>query len=232
MESALRQPASKPLPLQPGQRLSQEEFHRRYEACPNGVKFELVGGIVYMASPLRRRHGKRHIHLGGVFFQYELATPGVEVLDNATAILGEQSEPQPDLALRILTEWGGQSQVNASDYIVGGAELLSEVSDSTKTIDLKQKKQDYRKAGVLEYLVACLKEQELHWFNFRTRKRLPPDSRGIYRSQVFPGLWVHAPALFAGDSKQLVQTVQEGLASKEHAAFVKTLKERWKRRER
>ena len=44
-------------PLHNGDRLTQAEFHRRYEAYPEDVKFELVGGIVYMTSPLRRPHG-------------------------------------------------------------------------------------------------------------------------------------------------------------------------------
>src|SRR5436309_3358825 len=96
--------------LENGDRLTQPEFHRRYEQYPDHVKFELIGGIVYMTSPLRRRHGKYHPELSGVFWLYKDGTPGVEVLDNTTMILGEESEPQPDLALRILTEYGGQSR--------------------------------------------------------------------------------------------------------------------------
>src|SRR5207244_819999 len=40
-----------------GQRMKQPEFHRRYEACPEDEKWELIGGIVYMSSPLRYPHG-------------------------------------------------------------------------------------------------------------------------------------------------------------------------------
>jgi hypothetical protein len=94
-------------PLQPGDRLNQAEFHRRYEQYPEDVKFELIGGIVYMASPLRRSHATRHAELSLPLGLYQGLTPGVELLDNATAILGEKSEPQPDLALRILPEYGG-----------------------------------------------------------------------------------------------------------------------------
>src|SRR5438046_2076189 len=86
-------------PLVPGQRLTQPEFHRRYEAYPEDVKFELIGGIVYMASPLRRRHGRYHASTSGVFWLYEGATPGIELLDNTTTILDDQAEPQPDLEL-------------------------------------------------------------------------------------------------------------------------------------
>ena len=41
------------LPLFNGDRMKQPEFHRRYEQYPDDVKFELIGGIVYMASPAR-----------------------------------------------------------------------------------------------------------------------------------------------------------------------------------
>src|SRR5439155_3555027 len=135
-----------------GDRMSQAEFHRRYELYPGNEKFELIGGIVYMASPLRRHHGKHHLELGTLLGHYKIKTPGVEVLDNATDILGEASEPQPDLALRILSDYGGQSRETEDDYIEGASEFLAEIAYSTRSIDLHQKKTDYQQAGVLEYL--------------------------------------------------------------------------------
>ena len=61
-----------------GDTMNQAEFHRRYEAYPDNTKFELVGGVVYMASPLRRPHGTDHPELGHAISQYEDGTPGVE----------------------------------------------------------------------------------------------------------------------------------------------------------
>src|SRR5262249_43328177 len=98
--------------LENGDRMTQAEFHRRYKACPPHVRAELIGGIVYMTSPLRRPHGNYHLKLGLALELYASGTPGVEAGDNATAILGEESEPQPDLALRILPEYGGRSRLN------------------------------------------------------------------------------------------------------------------------
>src|SRR5437588_9739002 len=97
-----RRPApggSKPL-LVNGDRMTQAEFHRRYEAYDEDVKFELVGGIVYLASPVRLIHSDYDGEIGYLLGTYRRATPGVEVLHNATTILGEESEPQPDLGLR------------------------------------------------------------------------------------------------------------------------------------
>ncbi|HUY36448.1 MAG TPA: hypothetical protein VMV69_27170 [Pirellulales bacterium] len=44
-------------PLVAGQRLDRSTFHERYEKMPPGTRAELVGGVVYMPSPLRLDHG-------------------------------------------------------------------------------------------------------------------------------------------------------------------------------
>jgi hypothetical protein len=217
------QPQSPIPPLRDGERLTQEEFHRRYEACPKHVKAELIGGVVHMASPLGERHGERHVNLSGVMWIYQTATPGIRGVDNATTILGEQSEPQPDLSLRILAEYGGQAKVNPQGYLAGAPELIAEVADSREAIALGAKRADYQQAGVREYLVVCVREQEIHWFDFRAGGELHPTRKGIYRSRIFPGLWVDGPALLAGNAPRLLEVVQQGIASRQHAAFVERL---------
>ena len=45
-------------PLENGDRLTRDEFERRYDAMPNLKKAELIEGEVYMPSPVRQRgHG-------------------------------------------------------------------------------------------------------------------------------------------------------------------------------
>jgi hypothetical protein len=164
-----------PLLLYNGDRMNQREFHRRYETYPDGVKFELVGGIVYIASPVRRPHAIYQPTLSYVVSHYENGTPGVEGNAHATQILGEESEPQPDLALRILPDYGGQSGFNDDEYYEGPPELIAEISHSSRAIDMNQKRQDYEQAGVLEYLVLCVEERELHWFSFASQKMIRSD---------------------------------------------------------
>lgn len=209
-------------PLYNGDRLSQPEFHRRYQAYPEDVKFELVGGIVYMASPLSRPHAYYDEELGFSLGIYRRATPGVELLGNATAILGEDSEPQPDLNLRILPEFGGQSH-HEGEYVGGASELFAEIAYSSRAIDMNQKRDDYKKAGVCEYLVVCVEEQELHWFDFVNGGQIQPNREGVYKSRVFPGLWIDGAALLARDSARVEAVVRRGIASRQHAAFVKRL---------
>jgi Uma2 family endonuclease len=231
MTKQARKKAGGPLPLLAnGDRMKQPEFHRRYQAYPDGTKFELVGGTVYMTSPLRWPHGNYHLKLGLALELYASATPGVEAGDNATSILGEESEPQPDLALRLLPEYGGQSRENAERYIEGAPELLAEIAYSTRSLDLNQKRQDYENAGVMEYLVLCIEEQELHWFHFPSGKAIRPNRQGISCSKVFPGLWIDAQALLARNSARVAAVIQQGLASPQHATFVKRLERAYRRR--
>ena len=210
-----------------GDRLSQEEFHRRYEAMPEDFKAELIGGIVYVASPTKRQHGDALLALSGVVFSYLKATPGVEASSDATTILGGRSEPRPDLLLRIRPECGGQSSTQ-EDYYAGPPELIAEVAHSSAAIDLHAKREDYEAAGVLEYVVVCLREGEIRWFVLEQRsyRELPPSADGVFRSRTFPGLWVDSAALLEHRVNQLATVLERGLASDEHAAFVKGLASR------
>lgn len=220
-----------PLPaLENGDRMTQAEFHRRYEAYPEDVKVELIGGIVFMAAAARRPHGRFQLKLGTVFDQYELHTPGVEAGDNSTTILDKKNEPQPDLHLRVLEQFGGQSHVNQAEYVVGPPELLAEIAHSSVSIDLNAKKDNYRLAGVLEYIVVCVEERKVLWFDLKKDRELKPNKKGIIRSQVFPGLWLDAAALLSQDTNQLLAVLQQGLDVPEHGKFVKTLERKRKRR--
>jgi Uma2 family endonuclease len=206
--------------------MNREEFHRLYEQTPEGFKAELIGGIVYVASPVFPAHGKPHLHLGMVVGVYESRTPGVDASDNTTILLGDEGEPQPDLYLRILPEYGGQSSTAENECVLGAPELIIEVASSTRAIDLHAKKKDYTRYGVREYLVHCVSERAFRWFDLAGGTELQPDDAGIIRVKTFPGLWIKGPAVVARDYQKLMQTLEEGLASPEHAAFVRELEAR------
>jgi hypothetical protein len=76
---------------------------------------------------------------------------------------------------------------------------------------------------LLPEIMACIEEQELHWFDFTAKGVIKPNRQGIYRSRVFPGLWIDGRALLAQDSARIMEVVQQGLAHRNHAAFVKRL---------
>jgi Uma2 family endonuclease len=212
-------------PLEAGQHLDQPTFHERYEAMPPETRAELVGGVVYMPSPMRLDHAETSWIVAGWLFHYARVTPGIRSGGGATIKLDRQGEPEPDSVLFVPAELGGQSQADPEGYLTGAPELIVEVARSSRTYDLRDKKVDYERAGVVEYLVVELIPNRVHWFR-RSAKRLAalrPGPDGIYRSKVFPGLWLDPKALYAKDLDRLIHVLEEGLATPEHAAFVAKL---------
>jgi Uma2 family endonuclease len=212
-------------PLEAGDCLDQPTFHARYEAMPEHVKVELIEGVVYMPSPLKRRHGRPHSQLMGWLVSYEEFTPGTESLDNTTNILGPKSEPQPDAMLIVQPEFGGQTVENEDGYLQGPPEFVAEIASSSESIDLHGKRREYERAGVREYLVIVIRQRRVVWWAARHGQfvEIAAGADGIFRSEVFPGLWLDAGALLRSDTPRLLAVVRQGLAAPEHAAFVARL---------
>ncbi len=213
-------------PLENGDRLTRAEFERRYDAMPGLKKAELIEGVVYMPSPVRlRRHGEPHGLTMGWLTVYRAGTPGVISADNASARLDEDNEPQPDALLMIDPERGGRARISDDDYVEGAPELVVEVGSSTVGIDLNLKLHVYRRSGVREYVVWRVQDRKIDWFVLRDGEfiLLDPDEKGHYRSTTFPGLWLDATALVAGDMAKVLDVVRQGLAAPEHAKFVSDL---------
>src|SRR5215216_5217951 len=105
-------------PLENGDRLTRDEFERRYEAMPHLKKAELIEGVVYVASPVRyTQHGKPDADMQIWLGTYRIATPGVGSAGNTTVRLDLDNEPQPDILLR--REVGGSSRVDGDGYLEG-----------------------------------------------------------------------------------------------------------------
>jgi hypothetical protein len=223
-------PARDELPrLVSGDRITRAEFHRRYEARPDIQKAELIEGVVHVAAAARfGLHGRQDNALNGVLFLYAAATPGVEGGGNTTTILDDGNEIQPDSLLRIETAAGGRSTVNDQNWLLGGPELVGEVAAGRIRYDATTKLEVYRRHGVCEYLLWRTGENMIQWFVLRGGQfeTLAPDSAGVIRSEVFPGLWVDVPALLRNDFAAVVKVLTEGLASAEHTAFAAKLKAR------
>jgi Uma2 family endonuclease len=214
-------------PLEPGARLTADEFMRRYEAMPSVKKAELIEGIVYMPSPVRlRKHGNPHFRLTCWLGYYEAHTPGVIGADNTTIRLDGDNVPQPDDMLMVDPASGGQSSISADDYAVKGPEFVAEVAASSVGFDLHTKKAVYRRNNVREYLVWRVLDRQVDWFVSRDSEFEPlvPDAAGILRSEFFPGLWLDEGALIRGDMTKVLAVLQQGLDTAAHAHFVEQLK--------
>lgn len=212
-------------PLESGDRLSRDEFERRYQAMPKVEKAELIEGVVYVASPLRfKSHAQPHSNLMGWLWTYAIATPGVELGDNPTVRLDLDNEVQPDAVLLITQNAGGQSRLGADDYIELAPELVVEVAASNAANDLYDKKNVYRRTGVKEYIVWQTFEKKLDWFFWQRGDYITlAAAEGIIQSRVFPGLCLDVPALLAGDMTKVLAVLQAKLNSTQHAEFVQRL---------
>lgn len=235
--SVLTQPAAKTnvLPrqstavprLESGDRLTRDEFLRRYDAMPEVKKAELIEGVVYVPSPVRQKYdGEQHSNLVGWLVNYRAGTPGVMTGDNSTILLDLDNVPQPDALLFIQSEHGGRVRINEEGYIEGGPDLVVEVAVSSVSYDLHDKLNAYRRNGVREYVVHRVLDQQIDWFVLKEERfeALAPSSDGILRSTIFPGLWLDAAALVRGDLATVLAAVQQGLSSPEHAEFAARLR--------
>ena len=192
-------------PLANGDRLTRQEFERRYAARPDVKKAELIEGVVYMPSPVHfAAHAQPHGVVLAWLVTYCASTPGVQAADNATIRLDLDNEPQPDALLRIEPEAGGRSRLSADDYVEGSPELIVEIAASSASHDLHDKMRAYRRNGV-QY------------------KPLTPDASGLLRSQIFPGLRLAVEALLSGDVAGVLAALHTGIGTPDHAAFVELL---------
>jgi hypothetical protein len=184
-------------PLEAGDHLTRAEFERRYRAMADLKKAELIEGVVFMPSPVRLdQHGSPHADLITWLGVFRASTPGVRVGDNSTVRLDLENEPQPD------------------------ALLISEPEP------LNTKLRVYRRNNVKEYIVWRVLDQAIDWFVLRQSQYDPlPLADGVYRSEVFPGLWLDPAALTRFDLATVLQVLQRGVASAEHGAFVTRLRQ-------
>ncbi len=194
-------------PLQNGDRLTREEFERRWGLHPEIKKAELIDGQVYLEMTVSQRHGERHGRIVTWVGVYQAHTPGTEALDNVTVRPNESDVLQPDVVLRRTN--GGTSRLSDDDCIEGAPELVMEVSASSAAYDLHQKRDVYRRAGVREYLVWQVFENRIDWWELRAGQYalLQPDGAGVVESREFPGLRLKVAAMLEGDMASVLSDV-------------------------
>lgn len=229
MPTHLREQASSG--LESGEMLDQPTFHRRYARMPPEFRAELVEGMVIVNAAATFDHGNHDSAISMWLRLYRAGTPGTRSAANATLVLGPGTELQPDGMLLVEPARGGQT-ARKGKFVSGPPELIAEISNSSAAHDLHGKYREYERAGVLEYVVVVVRERRVAWF-FRDGKKfrpLPLDDDGDFRSRCFPGLWLNQEALFNDDDEALIATLQAGLASPEHAAFVQRLAAKGRKR--
>jgi Uma2 family endonuclease len=212
--------------LQNGDRLSRDEFERRYHLMPNVKKAELIDGVVHMPSPVSfRYHSEPDTHFSYFLMHYKTHTPGTFTGGNVTVRLDMENEPQPDEVLFIDPDCGGTIVIDADGYLEGAPDLVAEISGSSVSFDLGNKLDVYRRNGVREYVVWRVFDEAIDWFVLREGKFEihKPNAAGVVESVAFPGLRLDSKAMLAGDMKAVLATLNAGLASPAHAEFAARL---------
>jgi hypothetical protein len=214
-----------PRGLETGERLTVEEFLRRWEELPELKRAELIDGAVYVPAPVSLAHGRLNSQTAWWLGHYQQATLGCQAGTNTTWLMAG-SVPQPDVYLRIAPEYGGQSSTERS-LGAGAPELAVEICVTSTNPDLGPKLALYQRVGVREYLTVELFGKRLTWRVLENgvyaAQSVPSD--GILKSRVFPGLWLDSAAFWADDGAKMQAVVNQGLASEEHRQFVARLAE-------
>ena len=212
-------------PLRNGEHLSRGEFEKRWDATPRLHRAELIEGIVFMPPPISDDHSSSHSLLFRYLDRYAEATPGVSSRVNTSLRLDNKNEYQPDCLLRIAVPKLCRSRLSTDSYLEGAPELLAEVAVSSADYDAHEKRDVYERVGVQEYLLWEVLDARFHWLELVEGRYvpLPPRADSVHCSRVFPGLWMDLRALLAGDERKVLKTLERGMKSAEHAAFVRRL---------
>lgn len=150
-------------------RISVDEYHRIIEAGILGEdeRVQLVGGVLVAMTPQGSRHAFVIQELTRLLVR--AAGEDLRVRTQLPLVLGDDSEPEPDLAV-----------VRASDAASSArhpetALLVIEVAGESLSFDRETKAALYARAGVPEYWIVNLADQavEVH--------RDPDTSLGSYR---------------------------------------------------
>ncbi len=212
--------------LEPGDHLTCAEFELRDGGMRGAKKAELIERCVVFPSPTGfQMRSPQMASLVSWLTHYQELTQGVQGECNRSVRLDLDNVLQPPGLLFLAPRHGARVRIGDGEVFAGVPELVAEVAASAVSIELHTKMRVYRRNGVNEYLVWRVLDAAVDWFALRHGDyvRLEAGVDGWHRSEVFPGLWLDAAALVRGDLAAVLQVLQQGLASPEHAEFVKRL---------
>jgi Uma2 family endonuclease len=212
-------------PLLNGDHLTVPEFERRYYAMPEAKKAELVEGVVIMSSPTSPIHARSHGRLTELLSRYARTSLALDFGVGASVRFDGKNEYQPDGVLRIIEGKPAGSRIGSDGLIDGAPEFVAEIAVSRAGYDLHEKKAVYQRSLVRGYFVWQVMDCQIHWFALDQGEfvELKPRQDGVICSRAFPGLWLNVEAMLAGKEEKVSRTLDKGIKSPEHRAFLKRL---------
>ena len=156
---------------------------------------------------------------------YRARTPGVQVLDGATAILGRKSEPQPDVPLRILPEYGGQSQ-NKRGFVrrrPGTGRRGRQGHALHRPWSQAQRLRTRRRPGIHRAGARPRRGDLVRLAEAPAGEACRREPEACTARKSFPGSGSTRRRCSQTTSRACCATLDKGLATPEHAAFVAKL---------
>ena len=173
------------------------DYHQMIEAgvLDEDDRVELLEGKIVCMSPQRPFHAASVQRSAN--YLYEMLRGKAYIRTQLPVILGNDSEPEPDIAV---------VRFDANEYSfrhpeVSDIYLLIEVADWTISKDRKQKARIYGKNQVLEYWILDLQKRQVYVFRQPEEgsygEELILNSNDITAMQAFPDVEISLDVLFA-----------------------------------
>jgi len=165
-------------------RFTVEEYHKLAEVgiLEEDDRVELLDGEIIIMSPIGYRHAKAVRRLNKSFIRQSKDRYEVDVQD--PVVIGEYSEPEPDLLLLDPAVDGYEGLPEARHTY-----LVVEVADSTLRYDRGRKLRAYARAGIAELWIVNLRENLVEVYR-------EPAAEAYLSQRVASGNEIVAPAAF------------------------------------
>jgi Uma2 family endonuclease len=180
-----------------------------YALVEDGMKADLIDGVIYMASPDSLTHNQLGGFLYSLMLGYsEIKDLGKVFVSRFAFVLSPLRAPEPDVAfvkkdrLNLVHEGGME----------GGPDIAVEiVSRESRQRDYVQKKQLYQEANVSEYwLIDPLQRRAELYLLVEGRYELAPlEHNRIFRSTILEGFYLDVEWLFADPPPKAYEKLQE-----------------------
>jgi Uma2 family endonuclease len=143
------------------EKYSEPYTYQQYEELPEGVRLEIIGGVVYdmTASPLVK-HQQIVVNLAALFYQFFKGKPCRPFVAPLDVVLDDINVVEPDVFVVC-----DQDKITEKN-IKGAPDLVIEVlSPSNNVKDRRDKKWLYERHGVREYILISPMEEnaERYW---------------------------------------------------------------------
>ncbi len=138
-----------------------DEFHRLAVAgiITTEERVELVNGRLVRMAPIGPPHWDRHAAI--VQYLNHALRGNAKVVGQGSFPLGNRSEPQPDVAILAVREYGLEDRPPAANEIFGFIEL----AESSLAFDVGEKAKLYAKHDIADYLVVDLIQNVLFHYS-------------------------------------------------------------------